>query len=300
MAALHVSQSAKKWFRKISYHPFEIPKKSGGTRHILAPAGNLKYILRIINSILREQWNPDEEVHGFVAGRSIMSGAAPHVGAHYVFNTDLLDFFHSIKAPHVFCALVRELRMNKATAWVISELCTFPSKNGDVFLPQGSPASPILSNIVCAQMDRRLKGLADSFGLTYTRYADDITFSGPYNAFREGEAFRSCLDHIIQEEGFSVNVEKTRIQKVGGRQEVTGLTVCEKINVPRRWVKGLRAQIHRMETVGCKKEELRSVKGKIAWARCVRGPKEPRWQKMYSRMRHLEANLHGISNAIIE
>ena len=284
----------KKWMRVHSYHPFGIPKKSGGVRQILAPTGNLKYILRVINSILRELWPPVETVHGFTTGRSVSSGAEPHVGAHYVFNTDLQDFFSSIKAPHVFSALAHELGMNKVTAWVISEFCTFPGGGSNDYLPQGSPASPILSNIVCARMDRRLKGLADSFGLTYTRYADDITFSGPYNAFREGEPFRILLDGIIQEEGFSVNAAKTRLQKRGSRQEVTGLTVCEKVNVPRKWVKGLRAQIHRMEKGGCTKEEYRSVRGKVEWIRHVRGPEDPLWRKMASRLRNLEPYLYEV------
>lgn len=276
------------WIRARSYQSFEIPKKSGGTRHILAPKGNLKYIQKTISTLLCELWAPAEEVHGFAPGRSVTTGAKPHVRAHYVFNTDLKDFFPSIKAPHIYGALTHEMDMNPVTAWVISELCTFPAANGDVFLPQGSPTSPILSNIVCARMDRRLKGLADCFGLTYTRYADDITFSGPYNAFREGDSFRFCLERAIQEEGFSLNTAKTRLQKKGSRQEVTGLTVCEKVNVPRRWLKGLRAQIHRMEVDGCTPQELAAVRGKIAWLRQVRDGFVPCSIKLESRLSAIE------------
>lgn len=279
------------WVRKISYVLFEIPKKSGGTRQILAPKGILKYILKTINSILRELWVPMDAVHGFAPGRSVVTGAAPHVGALYVFHMDLKDFFPSIKAPNVFVALVNELGLKPVTAWVISELCTYPGGGSDVYLPQGSPASPILSNIVCARMDRTLKGLADCFGLTYTRYADDITFSGPYNAFREGSSFRTCLERII-EEGFSVNPAKTRLQKRGGRQEVTGLTVCEKVNVPRKWLKGLRAQIHRMEVGGCTPRDLASAWGKIAWLRQVRSGMDPCSRKLAARLCVLEVGLY--------
>lgn len=281
------------WVRKISYVFFEIPKKNGGTRQILAPKGILKYILKTINSILRELWVPMDFVHGFAPGRSVVTGAAPHVGAPYVFHMDIKDFFTSIKAVHVYMALVYELGLNRVTAWIISELCTYPAGGSDVYLPQGSPASPILSNIVFAAMDRSLKGLADCFGLTYTRYADDITFSGPYNAFREGGSFRTCLDRMISEEGFSVNPAKTRLQKRGGRQDVTGLTVCEKVNVPRKWLKGLRAQIHRMEVGGCTPRDLASAWGKIAWLRQVRGGSDPCSRKLVARLCVLEVGLYN-------
>ena len=274
--------------RANSYHPFEIPKRSGGTRVIQAPCGNLKYIQKAVNSLLREQWTPADEVHGFAPGRSVRTGASQHVGMHYVFNTDLHDFFTCITAPMVFEMLIRELGMKPGVARCICDLCTIPAKDGHDVLPQGSPASPILSNIVCARMDRRLKGLAECFGLTYSRYADDITFSAQYNAFKEGDAFRICLERIIREEGFSVNEVKTRLQKRGARQEVTGLTVNEKVNIPRKWLKELRACIHRMEVEGFSPEEMNAVRGKVAWLRHVRGGLDPLSQKMALRLRALE------------
>lgn len=278
--------------RMNSYHEFGIPKRSGGMRVIQAPCEELNYIQKAVNSLLREQWTPADEVCGFVQGRSVGMGAVQHVGMHYVFNTDLHDFFPSITAPKVFEMLMRELGMKPAVARLICDLCTIPVKEGHDVLPQGSPASPILSNIACARMDRRLKGLAECFGLTYTRYADDITFSAPYNAFKEGGTFRICLERIIREEGFSLNEAKTRLQKRGGRQEVTGLTVNEKVNVPRKWLKGLRACIHRMEMDGFSPEEMNAARGKVAWLRHARGGLDPLSQKMVMRLNALEVALY--------
>jgi retron-type reverse transcriptase len=274
--------------RAKSYHRFEIPKRSGGRREILAPRDNLMFIQKAANTLLRDIYTPADEVHGFAPGRSVTTGAEKHVGERYVFSMDLQDFFPSITAPMVFESLIRELRLRPGVAGCICDLCTIPVEDGDDVLPQGSPASPILSNIVCARMDRRLKGLAECFGLTYTRYADDITFSGPYNAFKEGDAFRTCLDRIIREEGFSVNGAKTRLQKRGGRQQVTGLTVCEKVNVPRKWLKGLRAHIHRIEVKRFSPEEMEAAWGKVAWLRHVRGGQDPLSRKLTLRLCALE------------
>lgn len=278
--------------RAKSYVRFKIPKRSGGTREILAPIGNLKYIQKAINTRLREQLTPADEVHGFAPGRSVRTGASLHVGMNYVFNTDLHDFFPSITAPKVFEMLMYELGLKPGVARCICDFCTIPVKDGDDVLPQGSPASPILSNIVCTRMDRRLKGLAECFGLTYTRYADDITFSAPYNAFKEGDTFRICLERIIHEEGFSINEAKTRLQKRGARQEVTGLTVCEIVNVSRKWLKGLRARIHRMEVEGFSPEEMDAVRGMVAWLRYVRGGLDPLSQKMSLRLGALGNGIH--------
>ena len=273
--------------RSRSYRRFRIPKKSGGYREILAPTGILKYIQKAVNLILQLVWEPTDAAHGFTAGRSVMTGAFPHVGKKYVFNVDLKDFFASIDSGMIRRALVGTLGLDRRTAAIIASLCTVPDGSGRQVLPQGSPASPVLSNIVCADLDRRLSGLAESIGLTYTRYADDITFSGEHNAFREGEAFRANLDRIIRDEGFTVNGQKTRLQKRGSRQEVTGLTVCEKVNVSRRWLKRLRAQIHRMEAGGFTREEMLCARGRLSWLRQVRG-KDPAWEKLDQRLRRLE------------
>lgn len=272
------------------YRRFDIPKKNGGVRTILAPVGSLKDIQRTIGQFLSGTWAPGSAVHGFANGRSVVSGAQKHLGARYLFQIDLKDFFPSITGTMVCNALVRVTGLDIRTARLVSDICSYPLPEGGSFLPQGSPASPVLSNIVCERMDRRIAALSECFGLTYTRYADDLSFSASYNAFREGDAFRNRLETIIADEGFVLNEGKTRLQKRGSRQEVTGVTVSEKRNVPRRWLKGLRARIHRMETQGCTPGELRRAKGMVAWVRQVRGDADPLSARLSARLQQLERN----------
>ena len=135
-------------------------------------------------------------------------------------------------------------------AFLLASLCTHPFEiDGEVktVLPQGSPTSPTLTNILCRKLDRRLTGLAYRFGATYTRYADDITFSSPHNIYTD-EAFNKELKRIIEEDQkLVINPKKTRLQKAGYRQEATGLIVNEKVNVRRRYVKQIRMWLYYWE-----------------------------------------------------
>ena len=117
-------------------------------------------------------------------------------------------------------------------------------------LPQGAPTSPLLTNAICDTLDRRLAGLARRFGLHYTRYADDITFSSMHNVYQDGSPFRHELERIVSGQHFKINAKKTRLNHRGERQEVTGLTVGEKVNVARRYVKDVRAILHIWERYG--------------------------------------------------
>lgn len=107
-------------------------------------------------------------------------------------------------------------------------------------LPQGAPTSPILTNMICDTLDRRLAGLAKRFGLSYSRYADDITFSSMHNVYQEGGDFWKELERIVTSQGFRINADKTRLQKRGSRQEVTGIIVSEKLNVTQKYVRDIR------------------------------------------------------------
>jgi hypothetical protein len=175
-------------------------------------------------------------------------------------------------------------------ARLISTLCSYPVEDGGRIrnvLPQGAPTSPILSNIACTVMDTRLQGLADRFGLTYTRYADDITFSGDRKPYSPGggfflREFLPELESILEDNGFSMNVKKTRLLHCGQRLEVTGLTVGEKVNVPRRYMKNLRAAIHQLEQGLPDTELLRQADGRLAYLGMVRGKDDP----AYRRLRH--------------
>jgi retron-type reverse transcriptase len=117
-------------------------------------------------------------------------------------------------------------------------------------LPQGAPTSPVITNIVCYKLDRRLSGLAKRFGLKYSRYADDITFSSMHNVYQPESAFLNELHRIISDQNFHIKESKTRLQKEGYRKEVTGLLVNEKVNVQQRYIKQLRMWLYYWETYG--------------------------------------------------
>jgi retron-type reverse transcriptase len=198
-------------------------------------------MLTYLNVVFQALYEPTEAAMGFVPGRSIADNASAHVGKYYVFNTDLKDFFPSIQQPRLWAVLqLKPFSLNKELASVIAGLCCMRDANGDGVLPQGSPCSPILTNIICRKLDRRLTGLAKRFNLKYTRYADDITFSSDYNVFQDDSEFMAEFKRIIADQHFAINDKKTRLQKKNQRQEVTGLVVNEKINVAREYVRDIR------------------------------------------------------------
>jgi retron-type reverse transcriptase len=198
-------------------------------------------MLTYLNVVFQAMYEPTEAAMGFVLGRSIADNASVHVGKYYVFNTDLKDFFPSIQQPRIWAVLqLKPFSLNKELASVIAGLCCMQDANGDGVLPQGSPCSPILTNIICRQLDRRLTGLAKRFNLKYTRYADDITFSSDYNVFQDDSEFMTEFKRIIADQHFIFNDKKTRLQKSNERQEVTGLVVNEKVNVVREYVRDIR------------------------------------------------------------
>lgn len=237
------------------YREFYISKRSGGRRRISAPrTGTYKYMLHALNLLLGSLYTPSSSAMGFAPGRSIVTGAEKHVGQHYVFNTDLRDFFPSVRRARVKARLLLPpFGFTEEVAIAVAGLCTVrvdaPGDDGQparpiYVLPQGAPTSPLLTNAVCDRLDRRLSGLARRCGANYTRYADDITFSSPHNLYAEGSTFRTELARILAVEGFEMNEAKTRVQRSGQRQEVTGLVVNRRVNVCRHYVRSLRAVLY--------------------------------------------------------
>lgn len=247
---------------KKRYQTFIIKKKSGADRTIHAPVKGLKSILCSLNFVLQCVYEPHEAATGFVLEKSIVDNAKKHVGHHYVLNMDLKDFFHTFDRNRVKMGLMFEpFNLNgekEPLAFLLASLCTHPFEiDGEVktVLPQGSPTSPTLTNILCKKLDRRLTGLANRFGATYTRYADDITFSSPHNIYTD-EEFNKELKRIIEEDQkLVINPKKTRLQKAGYRQEATGLIVNDKVNVLRRYVKQIRMWLYYWEKYGYEKAE---------------------------------------------
>ena len=237
------------------YASFEIKKKSGGIRKIDAPRRGLKSILYYLNKVFQAIYTPSLAATGFVQGKSVVDNAQCHIGKNYVFNIDLKDFFPSITQPRVWKRLqLKPLNISQPIANVMAGLCCMKRKEQDgtvsYILPQGAPTSPVITNMICDKLDRRLSGLAARFNLTYTRYADDITFSSNHYVYAEDGGFRKELERIITDQGFSINEKKTRLQKKGSHQEVTGLIVNEKANVARKYVRELRSILYIWEKYG--------------------------------------------------
>lgn len=234
------------------YHEFQIPKKHGnGVRVIDAPNNGLKALQRDVKVLLEALYTPSYNVMGFVTGKSVVDNARRHLHQNYILNLDLKDFFPSISQPRVWARLkLPPFNFQPKIASLIAGICSIKKtvnkdgvKTTVYVLPQGAPTSPILSNAVCEKLDRRLRGLAKRFRVNYTRYADDITFSGMRNVFKE-DGFKVELERIIEDQNFHINRSKTRIQVAGNHQEVTGLTVGEKVNVSKKYVKSIRSLLY--------------------------------------------------------
>ena len=230
------------------YHQFKIKKKSGGFRLITSPRNqsfmmflrsineiNLYSLLTHINpnEILKSMYTPCDYAMGFAEKRSVVTNAAVHKGQNYVFNIDLKDFFPSIEQGRIMKRLtLAPFNFSPQIALLISGLCSMrvkrdlpiETKQHDLdkrfkyVLPQGAPTSPIITNMICDTLDRKLAGLAKRFGLHYTRYADDITFSSMHYVYSEKGEFRNELARIINAQGFIVsdelNVTKKYVREI--------------------------------------------------------------------------------------
>ena len=243
-----------------NYHYVWRRKKGGGARLIEAPKLRLKLVQRAIVAQILKLVPVHPAATGFVRGRSIQSHAAPHVGRAVVVRLDLREFFPSISGARV-TALFHTLGYPERVAQLLAALCTnaVPRsvlrledaldtwKQGLLssrHLPAGAPSSPMIANLCAHALDRRLSGLAKSFGAHYGRYADDLTFSGDAAFVPRTQTFAQLVTAIASEEGFRVHAQKTRIMRGGRRQSVTGLVVNERLNVARPEYERLKALLH--------------------------------------------------------
>jgi len=244
------------------YTQFTIPKASGGTREIWAPIPQLKLAQRRLSEHLQNCLNDIEAkqivkrdcvlAHGFKREFSIATNAHNHVGRRWVLNLDLKDFFPSINFGRVrgFFIKNKHFSLHPDTATVLAQIICHDNQ-----LPQGAPTSPVVSNLIAGLLDIRLNKLAARNRCTYTRYADDITFSTNLSSFPESLAkldpsgdwrLAAILDKRIKQSGFTVNAKKTRMQYRRSRQDVTGLIVNTEVGVKRERLKAVRAQVHNL------------------------------------------------------
>jgi retron-type reverse transcriptase len=261
------------------YVYFDVPKRSGGTRHLAAPHERLAAAQRWILETILERLAVEEPAHGFVKRRSTVTNASPHVGRHVVVNLDLSDFFPSIGFRRVR-GVFRRLGYSEAVATVLALLCTEAPRRvveydgrryfvavGERALPQGACTSPALSNQVARKLDRRLRGMAARGGWTYTRYADDLTFSARRERAAEVPMLMARVRHVVEEEGFAVNPRKGRVQRPMGRQEVTGIVVNQRLSLRRDEVRRLRAILHGARRSGLEAQNREKIPHFEAWLR---------------------------------
>lgn len=260
------------------YVQFAIAKRNGRQRIIMAPKARLKAIQRQLNEQLVQHLPVSEHAHGFLKGRSVRTGAEPHVGRAVLLKMDLKDFFPSVTFGRVRGLLVA-LGYSYPVATTLAVLMTEAERQpvqidarlvhvpvGQRYCVQGAPTSPGLCNAICLRMDRRLAGLARKYDWTYTRYADDLTFSGESDeALRD---IRRLARQICRDEGFEVHPDKTRIMRKGRRQTVTGVTVNDVAGLSRKERRRLRAVIHRLNHSEADRPATLTesqMRGQLAW-----------------------------------
>ncbi|MGE0045876.1 MAG: reverse transcriptase family protein [Hyphomonadaceae bacterium] len=241
-----------------------VAKRVGAPRLIESPKPRLKSVQRRILHEILDCVPPHLRAHGFVRGRSCISGAQLHAGEYVVVRLDLRRFFPSIQSARVH-GLFRAIGYPWATARLLTGLCTtctpamtlaaIPDwrarrEYAAPHLPQGAPTSPALANLCAWRLDQRLSGAARRLGINYSRYADDLCFSGDRQFARGISGFLSLVETIVAGEGFALNTNKTRIMRASSTQRVTGVVVNQHVNAARGDYDALKATLYNCRTSG--------------------------------------------------
>lgn len=292
--AVSPAEMKKIWYhREKMYQCFDVAKRSGKPRPINAPDQRLKFLQGQIANLLDQLYPVRNPVHGYVKGKSVKSNAASHLKQRFILNLDIQDFFGSITERRVI-GILNAIGVPRDAAETVARICCY---NGH--LPQGGPASPVLSNMVCFRLDRTLLKLAKGARCIYTRYADDITLSSlrplttlfdstlPTTGRVAPELLSVALRAAFASNGFVLNPEKIHYADRHSRRVVTGIKVNEGLNVDRRFVRNIRAALYEVEKdlvaaqtryaadFGGKAELTSHLKGKIAWIGNVKGLADP-------------------------
>lgn len=225
------------------YTHFKLGKRSGGYRMISAPDATLLKIQKIIYKRILLSVNVHPTNMGFRQNISVAHNAKAHLGNKQILKVDIADFFGSIKKNRIIKTF-EKIGYPANISQVLAELCILEGK-----LPQGAATSPTLSNIIAYDMDVQLASIAQKNNLTYTRYADDLTFSGEEISF---EFVLSEIDNIIREEKFVIQRKKTRFLTEKKRKIVTGISVSsgEKLMIPKAKKREVRKNVHYILTKG--------------------------------------------------
>ena len=298
------------YHKKDNYRTFEIEKKSGKKRIINAPNAGVSILQEKLKPIIEYFYRPKKSAHGFIKGKSIITNAVMHTKKKFVVNIDIENYFDSITFARVY-GIFKSKPFNFAhpAATVLAQLCTYKGK-----LPQGACTSPILANLASTSLDKQLTQLAGRKNISYSRYADDITFSfnqrKVVDVIEENDdgsyAISETVEGIISRNGFKINHDKFRVQTKNTRQSVTGLVVNEKVNFDREYVRITRSMIHRWKDdkvkfallfstgKGYKTKDNKSaveifrnhIYGRLSFIKMIRGENYPGYLKLMSYMSH--------------
>jgi len=218
------------------YREFKIPKRRNNEYRIIStPYQALMHIQRWINNEILNKIEISPHAHGFIKGRSIISNAQAHLGQTHLLKMDMKNFFPSIGINRVIDVFQRCGYMHSISYELANYCCL------NQHLPQGGAASPSLSNIICRRLDKRISNLASKYELIYTRYADDLIFSGKYISSN----FIVIVSDIIGSEGFATNNRKTKLVRNHGKKIVTGISVSSnKLTLPKSTKRELRKEVY--------------------------------------------------------
>ncbi|MEP6780679.1 MAG: reverse transcriptase family protein [Gemmatimonadaceae bacterium] len=296
------------------YHYRVVQKQSGGIRLVEAPQKRLKQIQRKILAEILDRVPNDNAAHGFVKGRSVQTFATPHVSKRVVLRMDLQDFFPRINRARVQ-AVFRTLGYPESVADTLGALCSnttpsavlsgaqLPTTNVRTLfdvrqlycrphLPQGAPTSPALANMCAYHLDRRLTALAHLVGAEYTRYADDLAFSGGDEFRRHVERYSTEVATIVSDEGWSVHHRKTRIMNQSVRQHLAGIVVNEKLNVTRRDYDAIKATLTNCVRLGASSQNRDGfpnfrahLRGRVAWVASVNAGRGKRLRQILEQVK---------------
>ncbi|MDR3598569.1 retron St85 family RNA-directed DNA polymerase [Clostridium sp.] len=230
-----VSNASAKFYRY-----FEIPKKNGKTRKIAEPLPNLKEIQRWILEEILYKFKVSDYSKAYVKERSIRDNARFHRGQKMVLSMDITDYFNNIKFEKVY-GFFLEIGYKEDVSVMLANLCCLKRS-----LPQGASTSPALSNLITVKLDNRIAGFTKKNNIRYTRYADDMTFSGEFEC---GKIIR-FVKRVLLDQGLSLNDNKTRVRYYYEKQEVTGIIVNEKLQAPISLRKKLRQDMYYIEKYG--------------------------------------------------
>jgi len=256
------------------YKVYKIPKKNGKLREIAQPSRNLKGFQSWILVEILNKLNVSPNSKGFTKGQSTLDNAKPHVGNNALLTIDIQDFFPTICAKQVF-NVFKSIGYNNLLSTIFTRICTFNER-----LPQGSPCSPKLANLICLNLDNRIQSYVGKKGITYTRYADDMTFS----AMSPNKLIKilTTIEKIIKDEDFTLNEEKTRFAGVSNVKKVTGLVITDdSVGIGKKLYKKIRAKFYNFTKI-TRELTHTEINEAVGWKAYLKSVDKERWERLNS------------------